>query len=131
MNEPAPKELCEKLQAMGCLQESGLWWPSKQFASGDISPTRLIPTMPDAWYLEGGWIRAFFQNDFTGATEQAIKNSRIFCKDGFLDSYEGCPVCDATEPDRGAIPRYISLRHEIVDYSDGPWWQMLERTMRK
>lgn len=137
MNQPAPEELCKKLESMGCVSESGLFWP-KQKSDEPITAYEAGDTSQD---VECG---AFLQNDFTGATERAVSNMAIaigasaFVLMGEFTTASGvteapCPVCDATEPDRAEISNVNFHRHAMIDcYKMGEtWFQYLDRMMKK
>ncbi len=153
MNEPAPREICQKLMRLGCGGDMRSFWVKKD---GElivwVSPVPLnFFNLPEEHRLSN--VQVFFQNDFTGATEQADDNLKIlFGNDShisFNDSFYGriCKICRAYldgedaragyEDDRGACWEFmkrqliqthrISYRREKAEI----WWQYLERTMKR
>ena len=124
MNEYAPKELCARLEKMGCKSNSGYRY--------DVED-RLGNT-----YIYGeGVVEAFEQNDFTGATEQARENSRIvFDPENFMRCKEcGYEGADWSHRCKGENTRIVSVlwhrRHSMIENTDGKWFDYLERKMNK
>lgn len=125
MNQPAPRELCEKLQAMGCVGESDFFY--------DPETSEICWGPSDKSNLEIGFIQVYFQNDFTGATERAEENSRkawgersIFLS--FKNDYDREQDVEV----KIFFPAYITHRMNIIGCHLGgeEWFQYLERTMR-
>lgn len=138
MNQPAPRELCEKLQAMGCVSESGWGWPDNMLE--EKSPVYLGRYAP-------GDIQAFFQNDFTGATERADENCKIVWPGDFKKTYSKIPdgliIFAEMEKVESCWPcewkMFKSLmiechrerdRVKFVEKGEA-WFEFLERTMKK
>lgn len=117
----APRELCEKLEAMGCKSDSAFYYSgNKDFSEEWIVLPRVCFAREDLPFKT----QAFTQNDFTGATEQARKNAEIVWPD-ILD-----PSSEDADGNYTEVLEQPSkeLRHAMID-SDN-WVEYLERTMR-
>lgn len=121
-NQFAPRELCERLQKVGCVSESGFYWEKYPTLEDQVVYGDFLP------FVEPDKTFAFVQNDFTGATLQARKNAEIVwrCSDVPIRMY-------AAPPGVMAIGHPISYAHSMIgiDLSKETWWQYLERTMKK
>lgn len=98
----APKELCKKLEGMGCKSESDFYY------------SRYEPQMTEPFYKDSRTehiarlFYAFTIEDFIGTHEQAKENARI--------------VWGLQWPET-----YMSCRHDMIDSAD--WVKYLEETM--
>lgn len=135
MSEPAPRELCEKLAAMGCKTESQMLWRKE---------VGLFFLLRIEWKNDDD-VPAFFQNDFTGATEQADENcKKAFGEQTHDDSFgkSRCPYCKAEmrlDAEDGRDYCWLYLKRQMIEchrinYHHNKaekWWQYIERTMRE
>ena len=100
------RELCEKLQKLGCKGESDLgfveyngnWFPA--YMASDEDNRKLIPV--------------FSQNDFTGCHEQAKDNAKIVWGNGESGVWRH---------------EYIRLRHAMIEAPDAE--EYLKETMKR
>lgn len=129
MNQPAPRELCEKLQTMGCVSESDWFYPAND-------PDRVEPICYEQLIFDSGSpkIFCFEQNDFTGATERARENSIIAFGDGPVN--DDCPACAGKPEDLDGhlMSAFDFHRHAMIDLpwtERISWFEYLEREMRK
>lgn len=147
MNQLAPIELCEKLQLMGCVSESGFYYQGFENSEKGIwfellEESKCFPGLIKYY--------AFCQNDFTGATEQSHENARlvwgtepfsIFNIDIIDCSYPSISNYESKDEDEPSDEAWIIHRHIMVDlhlsnirepeYSKYKnWHEYLEGTMR-
>lgn len=125
----APRELCERLQKLGCMTESGFYWQKGWEGQRDL----LVYRNPDCSLctfepFQDKFVPAFFQNDFTGATEQADDNlKKALSIRTEVTIEENKPLLDTI---RSQV--VIQAKHILIDcHKKGfVWWQYLERTMK-
>lgn len=112
----APKDLCEKLQKMGCVSESGFYWT--RFG---IIHEKDLGDAPERRHAY-----AFDQNDFTGSTWRARQNSEIAWTEEPTNYIEtvGFDCRLYNWEFRRVEMIFISPREEY-------WWHYLQRTMRE
>lgn len=130
MSKFAPKELCEKLQSLGCTTDSYMIW-----VSDAVLQTPVLTHSANLTYLEccGGKFLAvaFYQNDFTGADVEADENCKKVWGEqmvlGHLPEF-GHGTSPSFYADAWAFHRHVLLE---IHRNDMVWWEYLERTMVK
>lgn len=120
MTQFAPKELCEKLQAMGCKSESDFIWAPQKSPAGSIDYILIYR------FGESSMTAALTQNDFTGATDQARQNAKIVWGES---SYNGVKYLTDDNYSTDCMTNVESHRHAMIDSKD--WVKYLEQTMKK
>lgn len=123
MTEFAPLSLCKKLVALGCKSESMACWVIENYgADKAISYISLSGVVPGA--IDGEVVVAFSQNDFTGATEQAVENAKkVWPKISNLSN---------PRKSKGYMVNAFALQRNAMLYcykKNELWHQFLERTM--
>lgn len=110
------RELCEKLQKLGCKsEEPSFWWTTYPYPISTDACRKVKEYMG---------FKAFFQNDFTGCHEQALENAKIVWSDEMLiteDSYTGVSNFSSE--------RWHWCRHSMIDSTDAE--EYLKETMAK
>lgn len=147
-----PRELCERLQAMGCKSESGYCWGVYRLGySKESEDWRPLYTKLDSFFqipeiVDPHWkhyslefLSCFSQNDFTGCHAQAHENARLVWgsryvnKNGYkcpcCNDYK-CPCCEAFSRDWDEIMMaYEFHRHAMINAPDAA--KYLEETMEE
>ena len=141
MNQPAPRELCEKLQEMGCVSESGLLWSvSKNMKTGEIIEAIVLAESHFPFSFRMRYFDEvlehiedcplFVQNDFTGATERARKNASLFCKATKWMPGSGRYLHECSYS-TDALDITDQLRHRLIDLHSQTWFNFLESLVQK
>jgi len=148
----APRELCEKLQKMGCKSENWpshtymlfkptknetadeRWRDSDDFCNSEISPTDSMRLSGYRLYKE---LPKFSQNDFTGCHEQAMKNAKLIFPVSYVCSKCGLPFDQKVTDDLPCLPtgnhsfatsERFYARHAMIDSDD--WVKFLEESLK-
>ena len=150
MFEPAPRELCEILQKMGCVSESsdmgGFYWTFFEIRTPQWDIEYFNPEDPESYskiqcynIFKLNAIPVFFQNDFTGATELANENSHIvfegpfvcaLCFEGTEDKKCSCVLRYSSDVWVHWIPFHQAKRIQMIELRQERWFEFLKRTMK-
>lgn len=125
-----PRELCERLEKLGCKSESGYWWIKNYDGTWRTKPEYRSLLRVYSPASKGFYVPAYYQNDFTGCSEQARENAKIRWGYHYVCRFSGkepdhCGCCDDYCQ---AQPAFGFHRHAMIDAPDAA--KYLEETIK-
>jgi len=131
----APRELCEKLEKLGCKSENDFVYVCGKKLKNKVVIDAWILFLKDSAIYMDRKITAFSQNDFTGCHKKARENAKLVwgndnvckeCGSEFQYDYEKGKACSRCGDKR--VFRFEFYRYKMIDSED--WIKFIEDSLK-